>query len=292
MIRSMTGYGLGEEATEQYKLTVEIKAVNHRYCDISIRLPRKFYAFENAIRNLLTEHVSRGKIDIFIKYEETAGNQARVCYHKDIACGYMDAAQQAAQEFDIPLGATGSSLLRFPEVVTLEEGEADASLMYPVLQKVLGQAIDNFQAAKEQEGEHLKKDILEKLALLDSHVDFVEERYPDLVQEHRQKLMDKVQELLGDRQIDETVLATEITVFADRICVDEETVRLRSHINTMREVLESREAVGRKLDFIAQEMNREANTILSKVNDIALSNRAIDLKTEIEKIREQIQNIE
>lgn len=292
MIKSMTGFGRQETVTADYKLTVEIKAVNHRYCDVGIKLPKKFNAFESKIRNLVKEYASRGKIDIYISYEDYAGQKAKVNYHDSVARGYMEAIEKAAQEFGIEKSITASSLVRFPDVISLEEEDVDDSVLYPVLEDTLRQAASHFSEAREKEGEHLKQDLLEKLVFIESLVEKVEERSPQMLQEYRQKITDKVTELLGETKVDDRVLATEITVFADKVCVDEETVRLHSHINNMKDTLSLDEAVGRKLDFIAQEMNREANTILSKANDRELSNTAIDLKTEIEKVREQIQNIE
>lgn len=292
MIKSMTGFGHSETVTEEYKITVEVKAVNHRYCDMNVKLPKKFHAFENQIRSIMKEYASRGKVDIFVTYEDFAGKKSKINYHENIAEGYMDAMRQAADTFQIKTMITASSLIRFPEVITLEEENMDESLLYPVLEQTLRKAAKQFEDARSREGENLKKDLLEKLDLVSTYVTFVEERSPGIIQEYRQKITDKVAELLGDKQIDDSILATEITIFADKVCVDEETVRLRSHIQNMRETLKLDESIGRKLDFIAQEMNREANTILSKANDRELSNKAIDLKTEIEKIREQIQNVE
>lgn len=292
MIKSMTGFGRQETVSQDYKLTVEIKAVNHRYCDISIKMPKKFNAFENSIRTILKEYASRGKIDVYINYEDYAGQKAKVTYHESVAKGYMEAMKKAAGEFGIEQAITASSLIRFPEVISLEEENLDESLFYPVLEETFRQAAKQFCQAREKEGAHLKQDLLDKLLFIEGLVAKVEARSPQMLQEYRQKITDKVTELLGENKVDDRVLATEITVFADKVCVDEETVRLRSHIKNMRDTLSLDEAVGRKLDFIAQEMNREANTILSKANDRELSNIAIDLKTEIEKVREQIQNIE
>lgn len=292
MIKSMTGFGRQETVTVDFKVTVEMKAVNHRYCDINIRLPKKFNAFESNIRNIMKEYASRGKIDIYINYEDYAGQKEKVNYHDSVAKGYMDAIEKAAGEFGIEKSVSAAALIRFPDVISLEEENVDNSVLYPVLEKTLRQAAAGFLDARTKEGLLLKQDLLEKLVLIESLVGRVEERSPQMLREYRQKITDKVAELLGETKVDEHVLATEITIYADKVCVDEETVRLRSHIENMRETFSLDEAVGRKLDFIAQEMNREANTILSKANDMELSRIAIDLKTEIEKVREQIQNIE
>lgn len=292
MARSMTGFGHSETSVPDYKMTVEIKSVNHRYCDLNIKLPKRFNAFENQIRKIVKEYAFRGKIDVYVNYEDFAKKRSIVRYHQNIARGYMEAARCAADEFQIETAVSAAALMRYPEVVTLEEEETDDTLLYPALETTLRRAMEQFQEERSGEGERLQADLLAKLDLISEYVAFVEERSPKILQEYRRKIQDKVEELLGSKQIDDSILATEITVFADKVCVDEETVRLQSHIQNMKDTLQMEGAIGRKLDFIAQEMNREANTILSKANDVELSNTAIDLKTEIEKIREQIQNIE
>lgn len=292
MIKSMTGFGHGEKVTEQFKIMVEIKSVNHRYCDLSIKLPKKFNAFESRIRNVMKDYVTRGKTDVYIGYENYDRAGCRVEYHSDVAEEYVAAIRQAQEVFNLDQGLTAASLVRYPEVITLVEESQDVEELFPDLEEVVRQAGVKFAETREIEGAHLQEDILKKLDYIDSLVDYVEERSPEILKEYREKLQSKVEELLGDKQIDEGILATELTIYADKVCVDEETVRLRSHVNNMRATLQTEGAIGRKLDFIAQEMNREANTILSKANDMALSENAIDLKTEIEKIREQIQNIE
>lgn len=294
MIKSMTGFGRFEKETESYKISVEIKSVNHRYCDMNIKMPKKFNAFENKIRNLMKAYINRGKVDIFINFTSYAEGSVGVTYHPDVAKGYVDAIRKAELEFSLTPGAglTGASLIRFPDVISLEEQSEDMEQYYPCLEEALKAAGQQFVSAREAEGAHLQKDIFDKLDGIEHLVDFVEERSPQILKEYREKIQAKVEEFLGDSKIDESILATELTIYADKVCVDEETVRLRSHVKNMRETLNKDESIGRKLDFIAQEMNREANTILSKANDQDLSEKAIDLKTEIEKIREQIQNIE
>ncbi len=292
MIKSMTGYGCCEIQKPEYKLSIEIKAVNHRYCDLSIKLPKKFNAFEQQIRTVMKEYAQRGKIDVFIGYEEYADSNAKIVYHANIAKEYMQAIREAQTQFGLESEITPERLIRFPEVVSMEEENMDLTEVYPVLEEALRGAAGQFTQARQKEGQHLKEDLLGKLEQIERSVTMVEERSPAMLQEYRRKITEKVQELLGDTKVDDSVLATELAVFADKVCVDEETVRLRSHIKNMRDTFALDEPVGRKLDFIAQEMNREANTILSKANDRELSNTAIDLKTEIEKVREQIQNIE
>ena len=292
MIKSMTGFGRYETVTDEYRIAVEIKSVNHRYCDLNIKLPKKFNEIENTLRMMMKEIAERGKVDVYVSYEDYAGKGTHVHYHPQIAKEYVKVAAQVAEEFELHNSLSAERLLGFADVISLEEGSNDLESVFPIVTQTLQKAGEQFIASREREGEQLYQDIKGKLAYLLTLVAQVEERSPQMLQEHRQKLLEKVQELLGDRKIDEGILATELIVYADKVCVDEETVRLRSHIDAMSETLDMQEAIGRKLDFIAQEMNREANTILSKANDKELSGIAINLKTEIEKIREQIQNIE
>lgn len=292
MIKSMTGFGRYETVTDEYRIAVEIKSVNHRYCDLNIKLPKKFNEIENTLRMMMKEIAERGKVDVYVSYEDYAGKGTHVHYHPQIAKEYVKVAAQVAEEFELHNSLSAERLLGFADVISLEEESNDLESVFPIVTKTLQKAGEQFIASREREGEQLYQDIKGKLAYLLTLVAQVEERSPQMLQEHRQKLLEKVQELLGDRKIDEGILATELIVYADKVCVDEETVRLRSHIDAMSETLDMQEAIGRKLDFIAQEMNREANTILSKANDKELSGIAINLKTEIEKIREQIQNIE
>ena len=292
MIKSMTGFGRYETVTDEYRIAVEIKSVNHRYCDLNIKLPKKFNEIENTLRMMMKEIAERGKVDVYVSYEDYAGKGTHVHYHPQIAKEYVKVAAQVAEEFELLNSLSAERLLGFADVISLEEESNDLESVFPIVTQTLQKAGEQFIASREREGEQLYQDIKGKLAYLLTLVAQVEERSPQMLQEHRQKLLEKVQELLGDRKIDEGILATELIVYADKVCVDEETVRLRSHIDAMSETLDMQEAIGRKLDFIAQEMNREANTILSKANDKELSGIAINLKTEIEKIREQIQNIE
>ena len=292
MIKSMTGFGRCELSNEKRKITVELKSVNHRYLDINIRMPKKLNFFESAIRTLLKEYMQRGKVDMFISYEDYSEQTLAVKYNATIAKEYLTYLQQMADEFNLENDIRVSSLSRYPEVLTMEEQSADEDELWSDLSQAIREACTQFVATRTTEGEHLKQDLVEKLHHMRDNVDKVEQRAPQIIAEYRSKLMEKVNELLGDTQIDEARLSTEIVLFADKICTDEETVRLKSHITSMLNALERSEGIGRKLDFIAQEMNREANTILSKSNDLETSDIAIELKTEIEKVREQIQNIE
>lgn len=292
MIRSMTGYGLYEAQNEDAKLIVEIKSVNHRYCDISIRLPRNLNAFENDIRNQIKANVSRGKIDVYITYESNRESESLVTYNKTIAQSYMKLLDRLAEDFDLENPADALALSRYPEVYTLQETAVDEEKLQELVRISVAGAMEHFIRSRETEGAVLKKDLLMKLDYLSTVADDIAKRSPLVFEDYRNRLTAKVKELLGDTQMDESVMATELVIYADKICVDEELVRLKSHILHMKETLDTGESVGRKLDFIAQELNREANTTLSKANDIIISNQGITLKTEIEKIREQIQNLE
>lgn len=292
MVKSMTGFGRYETTGSGYRASVEIKSVNHRYCDLNIKQPKKFSAFENDIRNIIKQYAARGKIDVFISYEDYSENAFDVRYNPSVAKGYMEAIKRASEEFGIETCISSSMLVKFPDVITLEETGKDEGNAFNIIQDAVHKACVQFVETREREGTNLDNDIKSKLADIKELTKQVEERSPQIVAEYRRKLMEKVAELTSGTKIDEGILATEIIVFADKICVDEETVRLRSHIANMEYTMSENGPAGRKLDFIAQEMNREANTILSKANDATLAGLAVDLKTGIEKIREQIQNIE
>lgn len=292
MIKSMTGFGRAEVMTNERKITVELKSVNHRYLDLNIKMPKKLGFLEGAIRNLMKTYMQRGKVDVFIMYEDYTLNRAALKYNRELAREYLGYLREMEEEFHLENDIRVSTLSRYPEVLTMEEQSLDEEKLWGFLEGTLREACEKFVETRTREGENLKNDLLEKLDGLDAKVTLVEERSPEVVRAYREKLEAKVHELLEDAQIDESRIAAEVVLFSDKICNDEETVRLHSHIHGMKKILLEAEGVGRKLDFMAQEMNREANTILSKSNDLEVSNIAIDLKTEIEKIREQIQNIE
>lgn len=292
MIKSMTGFGRCEVQEAERKITVEMKSVNHRYLDVNIKMPKKLNFFEAAIRSELKNYIQRGKVDLFITYEDFTETNVCVKYNKELAAEYMTYLNQMAEDFSLDNDVRVSTLSRYPEILTMEEQTIDEEKLWQLLDKAIKGASEGFVETRIKEGEHLRDDLLLKLDGMLVHVDFITERSPQIIAEYKQKLEDKVKELLEDTEVDENRLLMEVTIFADRVCVDEELVRLRSHIETTRETLLQGGSIGRKLDFIAQEMNREANTILSKSNDLEISNRAIELKTEIEKVREQIQNIE
>ena len=269
MLKSMTGFGRCEITTEEYKISVEMKAVNHRYLDLSIKMPKKFNFFEAGIRNLLKKYIQRGKVDLFISYEDYTEGRMSLKYNASLAAEYMEYFHRMSEQFAIENDVRVSALARFPEVLTMEQEPEDEDQMWKILEEAVSEAAARFVESRIKEGENLKTDLLGKLDYMTGLVDEIENRTPGIMDEYRRKLEDKVKELL-----------------------DEETVRLKSHIEATKAELTAGGSVGRKLDFIAQEMNREANTILSKANDLEVSDKAIALKTEIEKVREQIQNIE
>lgn len=292
MIKSMTGFGRAEIMEGNRKFTVEMKSVNHRYLDINIKMPKKISFFESAVRNLLKEYIQRGKVDVFITYEDYNEDNFSLKYNEEAAKEYLGYLQKMSETFGLENDVKVSTLSRYPEVLTLEEQSVDEKELWAVLEKALRAASQQFVESRITEGENLQKDLIGKLDTMLTYVDFIEERSPQILKEYRARLEAKVAELLADTQLDENRIAAEVTIFADKICVDEETVRLRSHVEATKNTLSEGGSVGRKLDFIAQEMNREANTILSKANDLAISDTGINLKTDIEKVREQIQNIE
>lgn len=295
MVNSMTGFGRSEITEGDKKITVELKSVNNRYLDLNIKMPKKFNAFEADIRSELKKYMKRGKVDVFISYDNFAQTDSKVKYNKEIAKEYLTYLRQMAVDFGLDDDVRISSLSKYPEVLTMEDVEIDEDEIWNLLKKAINEAAQQFTDARTKEGEFLKKDLFEKLDEMKESVDFITERSPIIIDEYKAKLREKVYDLLEDKQVDENRLVMEVTLFADKICVDEELVRLNSHIKQTREILEKgddKEGIGRKLDFMAQEMNREANTILSKSTDLEISNRGIILKTDIEKVREQIQNIE
>lgn len=292
MIKSMTGFGRCEIAENNRKFTVEMKSVNHRYLDVNIKMPKVLNFFEAAIRTELKSYISRGKVDVFITYEDFSESRSTVRYNKEVAEEYLKYLTRMAEDFGLDNDIRVSTLSKYPEVLTMDEVDVDEEELWKELQKAVAGAAKLFVDTRIVEGGHLRDDLIDKLDGMLKLVDFITERSPKMIEEYRQKLNDRVRELLADAAVDESRLLTEVTIFADKVCVDEELVRLRSHIETTKATLLEGGSIGRKLDFIAQEMNREANTILSKANDLEISNCAIELKTEIEKVREQIQNIE
>ncbi|MCR5591086.1 MAG: YicC family protein [Lachnospiraceae bacterium] len=292
MIKSMTGFGRAEYSDEKRKITVEMKSVNHRYLDCNIKMPKKLSFFEASIRTLLKDYIQRGKVDLFITYEDYTEENYNLKYNRDMAKAYLSYLKEMSEEFGIENDVRVSTLSRYPEVFSLEEANVDEDEIWSDLEKVVREASEAFVETRIKEGENLRRDLCEKLETMLGYVEEIEKRAPEIIEEYRKNLCDKVAEFLADSRIEESRILGEVTLYADKICVDEEIVRLKSHIRTTSDILSEGGSVGRKLDFIAQEMNREANTILSKANDLATSDIAINLKTDIEKVREQIQNIE
>lgn len=292
MIKSMTGFGRSEVAADDKKIIIEMKSVNHRYCDMNIKMPRKFNYFENDIRNHMKKYVQRGKVDVFLTYENHRQSNVSVKYNNNIAKEYIEYFNHMNEEFDIPNNITTSILAKMQDVFVLEEISINEEGIWCDIEKALDEAGLMFVASRIAEGENLMRDMISKLDSMYEMVKVIEEKSPLIVAYHKKKLTDKVSEIIGAANIDENRLATEIVIFADKVSVDEEIVRLKSHIEATKSILLKGGSVGRKLDFLAQEMNREANTILSKASSLEVTDISIEIKTDIEKVREQIQNIE
>lgn len=292
MIKSMTGFGRCELLEHDKKINVEIKSVNHRYFDVSIKMPKKFNLFESQIRKILQEYCNRGKIDVYISFEDLSEETYTLSYNHELAKQYVEAISDMAKTFSIAEDLTASQLSRYPDVIVMEEKELNEEELSRFISKAVHCAAKQLVSAREKEGMQLREDLSGKLEHMSELVAYIQDRSPQIIEEYQNRLMEKVQSFLQESDIDENRILAEVTIFADKCCVDEELVRLRSHIDTTRQMLKTGGGIGRNLDFIVQEMNREANTILSKSSDLDISNKGIDLKTEIEKIREQIQNIE
>lgn len=292
MIKSMTGYGRSEVLSGEKKVSVEIKSVNHKYMDVSVKMPRKLIQFEPDIRNVLKEYAARGKFDIFIAYEDSSKSAANLKFNPALAKEYYEYYKQIGEMLNLEQDIHIYSIARSPEVLALEDEELCENEVWPLLENAIRKAFENFRNARIKEGEALKKDILLKLDEMSEDVAFIEQHLPKIIEEYKEKLKVRVTELLEPSQLDEGRIAAEVTIYADKVAVDEELVRLKTHIKNMKSALHDGGEKGRNLDFLAQEMNRESNTILSKSNNIDVTNRGINLKTCIEKIREQVQNIE
>lgn len=292
MIRSMTGFGRAECADSQLKFTVEVRSVNHRYLDASVRMPKEYAFLETLVRTELKKYIGRGKVEVSVTCEQLGEADLSLKLNEQLAQKYVDAYRELEERFGLRNDLTVSRLGGLDGIFTLSKGELDEEVIWNVLRQALDGALEKLVSARETEGGNLKRDLLEKLDGMDSLVSKVQERYPEIIAAYRERIREKISEILSDDQIDENRIASEVVLYADRLATDEETVRLHSHIKAMQKELEKGGDVGRKLDFIAQEMNREANTILSKANDLVTADIGIGLKTEIEKIREQVQNIE
>jgi len=292
MINSMTGFGRFEVSKEGKKVTVEMKSVNHRYLELNIKMPKKFNFLEGMVRTVIKEYLERGKVDIFVSYENVTESEMSLKYNSALAREYLDIYKNISEEFGIDLKIDSNIIARSPDVVTMEEQQDNEDILAMILEEAIRGAATRLVETRCAEGEHLRNDINIKLDSIMEIVEFIKERSPIIVSEYREKIDTKIRELLENNQIDESRIIQEVTIFADKVCVDEEIVRLVGHVKAMKDVLDVGGPAGRRLDFIAQEMNREANTTLSKTTDLEISNRAIQLKTDIEKVREQIQNIE
>jgi len=293
-IRSMTGFGRSEIITDDYRVLVEIKSVNHRYLDLSIKMPRKFNALEAKLRTLLKKYIERGKTDVFVSFDDFTEKGKRLIYNKEIAAEYVKYIREMSESFELRDDVSAVALARFPDVLMSEDMGDDEERYKDILEKAFTEAAENFVKDREREGEHLKTDLLDKLGDMEGYVRDIVEFSPSVVDEYRERLYAKIREILGNSDItaDEGRVVTEVAVYADKICTDEEMVRLKTHIASMKAKLIAGGSCGRELDFLAQEMNREANTTLSKANNLKIADTAIALKTDIEKIREQVQNIE
>ena len=289
---SMTGYGSAKGTVEGQTITVELKSVNNRYLDCSVRLPRNFLFAEETVKQSVSAGVSRGKVDVFVSAQASQDSGMVVSVNEELARGYRDAVAHIAESLGVESGLNAFSVARFPDVLTVERRELDKDKAAAALSEITAKAVEEFNAMREREGDRLRRDMLGKLETIEGLVSVVEERSPQTVKEYRERLEARLRDILADRSLDEQRVITEAAIFADRTAVDEETVRLRSHIAQFRAMMEEGSPIGRKMDFLVQEFNRESNTIGSKCSDASLAKVVVDLKSEIEKIREQLQNVE
>ena len=292
MVRSMTGFGRAQASVEGYNITVEIRSVNHRYFEFYAKMPRAYSFLEEKVKALLSTGISRGKVECSIQLEATADESVVVSVNEPLAKGYVDAVRQIADTFNLLDDMTAFTVARFSDVLSVSKAPVDEELLWSKVSPVVQEALDGFVSMRATEGERLADDVLSRAETILGNVAYIEERSPETVKQYSEKLLERMRTVLGDTQVDEARILTEAAVYADKVAVAEETVRLRSHIDQLRSMLASDEAIGRKLDFLVQEINREANTIGSKAQDVDIARRVIDIKAEVEKIREQIQNIE
>lgn len=292
MIKSMTGYGSAEGSCGGLDMSLELRSVNNRYLDCSVRLPRNFLFAEEVIKSEVQQRISRGKVDVFVNVTSSGAEDIVVAVNGPLAKGYAEAVAQIAEALSLENSLTAYEVARFPEVLSVEKKELDREAIGGALAQICRQALASFDAMRSSEGDKLRQDIAGRLDTIEALVAEVERRSPETVSEYRARLEKRMSEILESKSIDEQRILTEAAVFADKTAVDEETVRLRSHVSQLREMLRSGSPIGRKMDFLVQEFNREANTIGSKCSDGAIARTVIELKSEIEKIREQVQNIE
>jgi len=292
MIKSMTGYGSAKGRVDSFDVTIEVKSVNNKFLDCNVRMPRGFLFAEETIKNTVQKHISRGKVDVFVNIDHSESDDIVIKVNESLARGYYEAIKKLSDEFGISQDLSAVSLSKFPDVLSVEKKETDSEVISAGLSELAEKALCDFDAMRLREGSRLKDDILEKLAEIESFVTIVETEAPKTAEEYRQRLEEKMKEILGSANIDQTRIITEAAIYADHIAVDEETVRLRSHISQLKLMLDGSSPIGRKIDFLVQEFNREANTIGSKCQNADIAHIVVDLKSDIEKIREQIQNIE
>lgn len=292
MVKSMTGYGRNQEMIDGMNITVEIKSVNHRYFDFSSRVPRNYGFLDEKLKSFVQSKVSRGKIECYVSVDNLEDDSVVVEVNKSLADGYVKAFDELSKTYGINNNLDSGILARMNDVLIIRKAEADEEKIWNAVKIIAEKAVEKFITMREIEGQKLQDDILSRAELILSHVEFIEKRSPETVKEYNEKLLARMQELLGDIHVEETRLLTEAAIYADKIAVAEETVRLRSHISQLKDFFNSTEAIGRKMDFLVQEINREANTIGSKANDVEIARRVLEIKSEVEKIREQVQNIE
>ncbi|MBQ7134262.1 MAG: YicC family protein [Ruminococcus sp.] len=292
MVMSMTGFGRCETQVNGRQITVEMKSVNHRYFEFSCRTTRGYSFLEDKLKKYVAQKVARGKVDMYVSITEAEDSEVVVAINKPLALGYVNAIHSLATEYNIPDDLSVSVLSRYSDIFQIHKEEQDEEQVFADVKVALDIALESFLSMREAEGEKLKEDVLSRVDTIMSIVSEIEERSPITVEEYRAKLTKRISDMLSGTEIDEQRILTEAAIFADKVAVDEETVRLRSHFEQMKTFFDSGVPIGRKLDFIVQEMNREANTIGSKVTDSILAHKVVDIKSEIEKIREQIQNIE
>ncbi|MBO5222276.1 MAG: YicC family protein [Clostridia bacterium] len=292
MIRSMTGYGRAQQATETGDITVEIKAVNHRYFELNARMPRAYLSLDDPIRAELRKSIVRGKVDLNLSVSRKEGDDTNVTVDRALLSQYLKELRAAAEEYGLKDDLTASSMLRLPSVVSTENGEEDIAEIWQEILPVLKEALSSFVSQREEEGKRLADDIIQKCEELNSFASRVEEHLPALMEAYELRLRTRIEELLGERSVEEGRILTEVAIMADKTAVDEELVRLRSHTAALKDMLEKGISNGKKMDFIVQELNREVNTLTSKIGDLDITRIAIEMKSLIEKIREQIQNIE
>lgn len=292
MTRSMTGYGRAQEETPLGTVLVELKSVNHRYFELTTRVPRQYSFLEEKVKNYLQSRIGRGKVECLISIEEKANDAVKVEVNHPLAKAYIDALQELADTYGLRNDVTALSLTRFNDVFSVTRDELDEEAVWNSVQPVLAAAADRFIAMRETEGEKLKEDICSKADAILDMVTFIEKKSPETVAEYNEKLKSRIRELLGDVKVDEQRLLTEAAIYADKVAVDEETVRLHSHIDQLKNMFDEDKPIGRKMDFLVQEINREANTIGSKASNLEITSKVLSIKGEVEKIREQVQNIE